>query len=180
MKITETSLSGVIIIDPVVYKDNRGYFLESFNESLLDVIKVKEFKQDNISCSHKNVVRGLHYQKAPHAQGKLVTVMRGSVMDVAVDIRESSPTYGQYISVILSEDNNRLLWLPEGIAHGFVSLEDNTVFHYKCTDVYNKESEASIKWDDTDLNIKWGCHNPIVSDKDQIAKSFKESKGSFN
>jgi dTDP-4-dehydrorhamnose 3,5-epimerase len=106
--------------------------------------------------------------------------MRGCVMDVAVDIRESSPTYGQYVSVILSEENNNLLWLPEGIAHGFISLADNTIFHYKCTDVYNKESEASIKWDDEDLNIKWGSHDPIVSDKDQLAKSFKESKGSFS
>jgi len=136
-----------------------------------------EFVQDNLSKSTKGVLRGLHYQKEPYAQGKLVQVVAGSVLDVAVDIRHDSKTFGQWVSVELSEKNKKQFWIPAGFAHGFVALEDNTIFSYKCTNLYNKESESAIIWDDTDLNIDWQLkkHNinkPIISEKDQKNVAF--------
>jgi dTDP-4-dehydrorhamnose 3,5-epimerase len=131
-----------------------------------------QFLQDNESCSHKGVLRGLHFQNPPHAQGKLVRVVKGRVLDVAVDIRKNSSTYGQYISVELSALNHEMLWIPEGFAHGFLSLDDDTIFQYKCTNNYNKESEGGLLWDDESLNINWGIENPIVSEKDMELISF--------
>ena len=133
----------------------------------------QNFVQDNESMSGKGVLRGLHFQKPPFTQGKLVRVMRGSVLDVAVDIRKNSSTYGQWASVVLSQENKWMYWVPPGFAHGFVTLEDHTIFFYKCTNVYNKESEGSISWNDPDLNIDWKITNPVLAEKDKEAPAFK-------
>ena len=130
------------------------------------------FVQDNESKSQKNVLRGLHFQKPPFAQAKLVRVIKGAVLDVAVDIRKDSPTYGEWESVELTEENKLMYWIPAGFAHGFLTLKDDTIFSYKCTNVYNKESEGSIKWDDSILNINWNIQNPIISEKDKKSPSF--------
>jgi dTDP-4-dehydrorhamnose 3,5-epimerase len=127
----------------------------------------------------KGVLRGLHFQNQPYAQGKLVRVMRGAVLDVAVDIRKASPTYGKWVSIVLTGENKYMYWIPDGFAHGFLTLEDDTVFFYKCTNVYNKASEGSIRWNDPDLNINWGIDNPILSDKDKVSPLFKDLKTSF-
>jgi dTDP-4-dehydrorhamnose 3,5-epimerase len=137
------------------------------------------FIQDNVSKSTAGVLRGLHFQKPPFAQGKLVSVLRGAVLDVAVDIRKKSKTYGQYFSLELSEANKTQLYIPQGFAHGFLTLEDNTIFSYKCTNLYDKSSENSIVWNDPDLNINWNVKNPIISEKDLIAPSFKELISDF-
>lgn len=173
MNIKETHLSGLLIIQPRVFPDERGYFFESFNAKTLknkglDV----SFVQDNISMSQKGVLRGIHFQKPPYAQGKLVQVLRGAVLDVAVDLRKNSPTYGEHYAHILSEENKTQLYVPEGFGHGFVTLEDNTLFSYKCTNFYNKKSEGSILWNDKNLGIDWQIKNPIISEKDKIAKPF--------
>lgn len=173
MNIKETHLSGLLIIQPRVFPDERGYFFESFNAKTLknkglDV----SFVQDNISMSQKGVLRGIHFQKPPYAQGKLVQVLRGAVLDVAVDLRKNSPTYGEHYAHILSEENKTQLFVPEGFGHGFVTLEDNTLFSYKCTNFYNKESEGSILWNDKNLGIDWQIKDPIISEKDKIAKPF--------
>jgi dTDP-4-dehydrorhamnose 3,5-epimerase len=180
MTITETKLPGLLVIDPKVFGDERGYFFESYNQKIfaeagLDV----EFLQDNESKSSKGVLRGLHFQAPPFEQGKLVRVARGAVMDVSVDIRKESATYGQWASFELSEYNKRMLWIPPGFAHGFVSLKDDTIFIYKCTGVYNRESEGSILWSDPDLAIDWGIDDPVVSDKDQQSTLFREFKSPF-
>ena len=173
MNIKETHLSGLLIIQPRVFPDERGYFFESFNAKTLknkglDV----SFVQDNISMSQKGVLRGIHFQKPPYAQGKLVQVLRGAVLDVAVDLRKNSPTYGEHYAHILSEENKTQLYVPEGFGHGFVTLEDNTLFSYKCTNFYNKKSEGSILWNDKNLGIDWQIKDPIISEKDKIAKPF--------
>ena len=175
MKIIKTSIEGLLIIKPDVFKDERGYFFESYNKERfakegLDM----NFVQDNESKSSKGVLRGLHFQKPPYAQGKLVRVVKGAVMDVAVDLRKDSPTYGKWESVILTEENKFQFWIPEGFAHGFVTLEDETIFNYKCTNVYNKESEGSILWNDPDINIDWNIDNPILSEKDKISPLLKD------
>lgn len=177
MKLTQTSISDVVIIEPAVYTDARGWFMESFNQGKfhaalqdLGLPVPNAFIQDNHSCSAKGVLRGLHFQRAPHAQGKLVRVVRGAAYDVAVDIRPGSATYLQWVGVELNTDNNRMLWIPEGFAHGFVSLEDNTHFLYKTTGYYNKESEGALHWNDPQLSIEWpGSENYIISDKDNEA-----------
>jgi dTDP-4-dehydrorhamnose 3,5-epimerase len=180
MEVEKLEIEGLLIIRPTVYEDDRGYFFEAFNAA-----KFKEaglevgFVQDNLSKSSKNVLRGLHFQNPPFAQGKLVSVIRGSVLDVAVDIRKNSPTYGQHYSIVLSEKNKIQFYLPPGFAHGFKTLEDNTVFSYKCTEGYNKDSEGSIKWNDKQLAIDWDTENPIVSEKDQISPSFQELNSQF-
>ena len=133
-----------------------------------------DFLQDNQSQSSKGVLRGLHFQNPPYAQGKLVSVIAGAVIDIAVDLRRKSKTYGSYFALELSEQNKTIFWIPPGFAHGFVSLQDNTIFSYKCTQVYNKHSEASIRWDDPDLAIDWKIQNPIISEKDRNAPFFKE------
>ena len=175
MKIEKTKIPDLYIIKPTVFEDNRGYFFESYNkESFLRNGIDQNFVQDNESKSAKGVLRGLHFQKPPFAQGKLVRVMRGAVLDVAVDLRKNSPTYGEWVSVELTNENKWMYWIPPGFAHGFVTLEDSTVFFYKCTNVYNKESEGSILWNDPDLNIDWKVKNPILSDKDIISPLFKD------
>lgn len=180
MELIKTSIDGLLIIKPDVFKDERGYFFESYNKERFAKAGLNmDFVQDNESKSDKGVLRGLHFQKPPYAQGKLVRVIKGSVMDVAVDLRKGSPTYGKWESVVLTEENKLQFWIPEGFAHGFVALEDNTIFNYKCTNVYNKESEGSILWNDPDINISWNIDNPILSEKDKISPLFKNFKSPF-
>lgn len=166
-KFSNTPIAGLLIVEPAVFKDERGFFLESYKESDfksngIDVV----FKQDNHSVSKKNVLRGLHFQLSPAGQGKLVRVIKGSVWDVAVDIRRSSNTFLKWHAVELSADNGAMLWIPEGFAHGFVSLSDDTHLVYKCTEEYNPRLDSGIKWDDSEINIRWPINNPLVSDKD--------------
>ena len=180
MELIKTSIDGLLIIKPDVFKDDRGYFYESYNKERFAKAGLNmDFVQDNESKSDKGVLRGLHFQKPPYAQGKLVRVIKGSVMDVAVDLRKGSPTYGKWESVVLTEENKLQFWIPEGFAHGFVALEDNTIFNYKCTNVYNKESEGSILWNDPDINISWNIDNPILSEKDKISPLFKNFETPF-
>ncbi len=175
MKIIETELKGLLIIEPVVFKDERGYFYESYNKKLFHEYDIKdEFIQDNQSLSQKNVIRGLHFQHPPYAQAKLVRVIKGSVLDVVVDIRKNSPTYGKTFSIELTEENFLMLYIPIGFAHGFATLQDNTIFAYKCSNSYNKLSEDTILWNDPTLNINWQVENPILSEKDKKGKLFKE------
>lgn len=175
MEIVKTKIPDLYIIKPRVFEDNRGYFFESYNKNafLLNGID-QNFVQDNESKSSKGVLRGLHFQSSPFAQGKLVRVMQGAVLDVAVDLRKASPTYGEWVAVELNHENKWMYWIPPGFAHGFITLEDNTVFFYKCTNVYNKESEGSILWNDPDLAIDWKIDNPILSEKDQESPLFKD------
>ena len=181
MNITKTDIEGLIIIEPQIFKDSRGAFFESWNAKKFKQLGISEdFVQDNQSVSSKGVLRGLHFQNPPYAQAKLVRVIEGSVLDVAVDLRKNSPTYGKHVSVILSEENNKSFFIPKGFAHGFLSLEDNTVFNYKCSDYYNKESEGSLLWNDEDLKIDWQIDNPLVSEKDLQADLFKNFKTKFN
>lgn len=180
MEIIKTEIPDLLIIKPVVFEDDRGYFFESYNrEKFVRAGIPYNFVQDNESKSQKGVLRGLHFQNPPYAQGKLVRVMKGAVLDVAVDIRKNSPTYGKWASIELSEQNKMMYWIPPGMAHGFVTLEDNTVFFYKCTNLYNKASEGSIRWDDPDLNIDWGIDNPILSPKDKEAPFFRDFISEF-
>ena len=180
MKFITTNIEGLLIIEPKVFKDNRGCFFESFQEKLFSQFGINaKFVQDNQSVSSKNVIRGLHLQAPPFAQGKLVRVVHGAALDIAVDIRKQSPTYGKHISVRLDTVKNTMFWIPEGFAHGFVTLEDNTIFNYKCTNVYNKESEGSILWNDPDINIEWNIENPILSEKDKLSPLFKEFETPF-
>lgn len=181
MKITKTPIEGLLIIEPVVFGDERGYFYESFNKEKFNeyVGEEVDFVQDNQSLSAKNIVRGLHFQNPPFSQGKLVRVIKGEVVDVAVDIRKNSPTYGEHFAINLSEENKKMFWIPEGFAHGFSSLKDDTIFAYKCTNYYHKESEDSLFWNDPQLNINWGVSNPIISEKDQEQKLIKNFKTKF-
>ena len=181
MKVTETPISNLLIVDPQVFEDDRGYFFESFNERKFSEILGIDitFVQDNESFSSEGVVRGLHFQNPPFAQGKLVRVIHGSALDVVVDIRKKSETYGKHYSVELSSTNKRMLWIPPGFAHGFLSKENDTIFSYKCTDFYNPESEGSILWNDPDLNINWKVDDPIVSNKDNNAPRFSTFVSQF-
>lgn len=174
MKILTTEIPGVLIIEPDVFKDQRGYFMELWNQKRfaatgLDV----NFVQDNLSYSTRGVLRGLHFQN-PNAQGKLVYVLQGEVFDVAVDIRVGSPTFKKWVGVILSSENKRQFYIPEGFAHGYCVLSETALFTYKCTDFFNPSAEAGIKWDDTDIGIDWPIRNPILSDKDQKNKYLQE------
>ena len=180
MKITQTPIESLLIIEPRIFQDKRGSFFETWNESLfrnngLDI----KFLQDNQSVSHKGVLRGLHFQNPPFEQGKLVRVIKGSVLDVAVDLRKGSNTYGKHFTIELTGNNNKMFWIPPGFAHGFLTLEDNTIFAYKCTNIYNKDSEGCILWNDQDLNIDCGNLNPIVSDKDQLGIRFSDFNSKF-
>ncbi len=180
MEIIKTDIQDLLIVKPRVFEDERGYFFESYNRDVFAANGIEnKFLQDNESKSKKGVLRGLHFQKPPYAQGKLVRVMKGSVLDVAVDIRKDSPTYGKWASIVLTDKNKFMYWVPPGFAHGFVTLEDDTVFFYKCTNVYNKESEGSIRWNDPDLNIDWGIEKPVLSDKDQVSPLFKDFVSPF-
>jgi len=180
MKIIETSLKGLLIIEPQVFKDERGYFYESYNQEKFLKVGVRDvFVQDNQSLSQKNVVRGLHFQHPPYAQAKLVRVIKGSVYDVVVDIRKDSPTYGQSFGIELTEENFLMLYVPIGFAHGFATLQDNTIFAYKCSAFYNKASEDTILWNDPTLNIDWKVQNPILSEKDKQGKLFQHFQSPF-
>jgi dTDP-4-dehydrorhamnose 3,5-epimerase len=174
MEVIKGNIDGLLIFQPRVFTDNRGYFFESFNQEKFNQLTGLDiqFCQDNESLSNKNVLRGLHFQKPPFAQGKLVRVISGKVLDVAVDIRKSSATYGKYQLVELSAENKKIFWIPPGFAHGFLVLEENTVFSYKCSNYYSPESEGTIKWNDEDLNIEWPISNPNVSEKDNVGEDF--------
>jgi dTDP-4-dehydrorhamnose 3,5-epimerase len=180
MQITKTKIEGLLIIQPNVFEDSRGYFYESYNKNTFKKLGLNiDFVQDNQSLSNKNVLRGLHFQSPPYSQGKLVRVIKGSVLDVALDIRKYSPTYGQHFSIVLSEKNKSLFWIPPGFAHGFLTLEDQTIFSYKCSGDYHQPSEHSILWNDKDLNINWEVTNPIISQKDEKGILFKNFKSPF-
>lgn len=178
MNIIKTEIEGIYIIEPQVFGDERGYFFESFNaerflaQTGIDVT----FVQDNESRSKRGVLRGLHFQRAPYAQAKLVRVVQGRVLDVAVDIRPESPTFGKYVATELSGDNHRQMFIPKGFAHGYVVLEDNTVFQYKCDEFYHPESEGGIAWNDPQIGIEWPLSESelILSDKDRNRPTLKE------
>lgn len=181
MTITESSIKGAFSIQPKVFGDNRGYFFESYSKRIFEEHGILDlFVQDNISCSQKGVLRGLHFQKEPYAQSKLVHVLKGSVLDVIVDIRKNSPTYGKHFSLLLSEENKKMLYVPTGCAHGFLTLEDHTIFHYKCGNYYRTEAEGSVRWNSMELNIDWGIENPILSEKDKIAPLFSDFETPFH
>ena len=174
MEFRKTSIEGLIEIKPRIFKDSRGYFFESYQQKLFQENGISEiFVQDNQSYSTKGVLRGLHLQKEPYAQGKLVRVVMGKVLDVAVDVRPGSPTFGQYESVILDAEQNNMFYVPPGFLHGFAALED-TIFSYKCTNTYHKESELGIRWNDPDINIDWGLSILWFSEKDQELPFLKE------
>jgi dTDP-4-dehydrorhamnose 3,5-epimerase len=182
IQIQTYSIDGLVLIHPQVHGDERGFFMESFKASQYKEWGIPEFfRQDNHSKSSKNVLRGLHFQAPPMDQGKLVRVIRGSVLDVAVDIRKKSPTYGQYVSVELSAQNHFIFWIPPGFAHGFLTLEDGTEFLYKVTNEFSKVDEGGILFSDEDLNINWGIdlNNSIVSEKDRILPRFKDFQSPF-
>lgn len=175
MKFTDTKIPDVKIIEPTVYEDERGFFFESFNHKKFEeaIGRKVTFVQDNHSKSSKGVLRGLHYQLPPHAQGKLVRVVQGEVFDVAVDIRKTSPTYGKWVAETLSAENKKQIWIPEGFAHGFLTLSETAEFLYKTTDYFAKESERCIRWDDQNINIDWLCNGmPILNQKDEAGVSL--------
>lgn len=177
MNIIETEIKGVFIIEPKVFSDSRGYFFESFSQREFDsAIGPVTFVQDNQSKSSYGVVRGLHFQKPPHAQAKLVRVVKGKVLDVAVDMRKDSPTFGKHVAVELSDENHRQVFIPKGFAHGFSVLSEEAVFQYKCDEYYAPESEAAIAWDDKDLNIDWKvpADDVVLSPKDKCHPTFNE------
>jgi dTDP-4-dehydrorhamnose 3,5-epimerase len=175
MEFIETPIKGLFVIQPKVFEDSRGYFFESYTQKSFEERNINaQFVQDNQSLSQKGVLRGLHFQAPPHAQGKLVRVLSGAVLDVALDIRKNSPTYGKHFSIELNEKNRTMLWIPEGFAHGFSTLEDNTIFVYKCTEYYNKASEGCIFWNDKDLQIDWKTENPQLSQKDLEGTAFRD------
>ena len=180
MKVTTTAIDGLLILEPKVFGDARGFFLESFNQKAFDAAVGSEvhFVQDNHSRSAKGVLRGLHYQLPPHAQGKLVRVVRGSVFDVAVDVRRSSPSFGQWVGVGLSEANHRQLWLPPGFAHGFIVTSDSADFLYKTTGFYEPHAERSVRWDDPRLAIAWpeAALPPTLSGKDAAAPLLDQAE----
>ncbi len=175
MEVIETHIKDLIIIKPKVFEDSRGYFFESYNEAVFKQHGIDaNFIQDNQSLSNTGVLRGLHFQSPPFAQGKLVRVIIGAVLDIAVDIRKNSPTYGQHVSIELTEENKTMFYIPPGFAHGFLTLRDNTIFSYKCTNLYNKASEGTVLWNDSNLNINWNIQNPLLSEKDIMGTPFKE------
>ncbi|OED38834.1 dTDP-4-dehydrorhamnose 3,5-epimerase [Flavobacteriaceae bacterium (ex Bugula neritina AB1)] len=178
MEVEETFLEGCFVIKPKVFEDKRGIFFESFNHKKFKELSGKQvnFVQDNQSTSTKGVLRGLHFQTGEYAQAKLVRVVQGEVLDVAVDLRQDSKTYGKYFSMILNDKEKHQLFIPRGFAHGFLVLSDNTIFSYKCDNYYNKESESGIRYNDPDLNIDWGFNSDQIrlSEKDQILPFFDE------
>ena len=175
MRFSNVEIEGLVVIDPRVFEDDRGYFFEAFNVEVFRKNGIHEvFVQDNESLSDKNVLRGLHFQNPPYSQAKLIRVVQGSVLDVAVDLRKDSKTYGHYYSIELSAENKKMFYIPAGFAHGFLTLEDNTIFSYKCSNLYNKDSEDALLWDDEDLKIHWNIENPILSEKDKGANKFNQ------
>lgn len=178
MTVEETNLEGCYIISPKVFKDERGLFLESFNQKTFSEKTgiTSSFVQDNLSKSSKNVLRGLHFQEGKYAQAKLVQVIKGKVLDVCVDIRKNSSTFGKHFSIILDETNKKQLYVPRGFAHGFIAMENDTVFSYKCDNYYNKDAESGIIFNDKTLNINWGIEEEkmIISNKDLILPAFEK------
>ena len=183
MNVIPTAIPEVVIIEPKVFGDNRGYFLESFSERDFSAqVREVKFVQDNESKSCYGVLRGLHFQKPPHAQSKLVRVVKGRVLDVAVDIRKGSPTFGKHVSVELSEENHRQFFIPRGFAHGFVVLSEEVVFQYKCDDFYAPQCEGAIAWNDPELGIDWGipAGDVILSEKDKNHPMLKDAEELFD
>jgi dTDP-4-dehydrorhamnose 3,5-epimerase len=180
LEIIKTNIEGLLVLKPKVFGDDRGYFFESYSQERFSKAGVSsEFIQDNISKSKKGTVRGLHYQIGKSTQGKLCQIIFGKVLDVAVDIRFGSPTYGKHFTFELSDENHAQLWIPPGFAHGFSVLSDVAIFSYKCTELYSKENERSIIYNDIDLNINWQVENPVVSEKDLMALPFKNIEKDF-
>ena len=180
MKVNETGFRDLYLIEPDVFADARGYFFESWNKERFTRHGLElDFVQDNESMSGANVLRGLHFQLPPWEQGKLVRIIRGSALDVVVDLRKNESTFGKNYKVVLSAEEKNLLWIPPGFAHGFLTLEDNTIFSYKCTQLYNRESEMALAWNDPDLAIDWGISEPIISEKDKSAGSFRNFNSPF-
>lgn len=180
METIELEIKGVFLIKPQIFGDQRGWFYETYNEERYKAAGITEtFVQDNQSFSQKNVVRGLHFQKPPFTQAKLVSVIQGKVLDVAVDLRKGSPTYGKYVSALLTSENHHQLFVPKGFAHGFSVLEDNTIFAYKCSALYNKASEGSIIFNDPDIGVDWQVEKPITSDKDKLGATLKDFVSPF-
>ena len=177
MKVLQTAIPGVVIFEPKVFGDARGFFLETYNAARYAEAGVPgPFVQDNLSRSVKGTLRGLHFQNAPHAQGKLVQCLAGAVWDVAVDIRKGSPTFGKWVGVELSADNRRQFWVPPGFAHGFCVLSESADFAYKCTALYAPASEGSVRWDDPQLGISWPVKQPLLSAKDAAAPLLKDAR----
>ena len=175
MEIESTKIADVMLIKPKVFGDQRGYFIETYQEERYAEYGIPSvFVQDNLSFSAKGVLRGLHWQ-SPHSQGKLVSVLQGEVFDVAVDIRPSSPTFGEWVGRFLSSENHHQMWVPPGLAHGFCVTSETALFSYKCTDLYFPKAEKCIRWDDVDLDIQWPAQSMIVSEKDQNGISFREA-----
>ncbi len=176
-KFIKAEIDGPVIIEPSVFGDDRGFFLEAYKRSEFAAAGIDvDFKQDNHSLSSRNVLRGLHYQKPPFGQGKLVRVIRGSVWDVAVDIRRSSPTFKKWVAVELSGDNKKMFYIPEGFAHGFVALTDDVHLLYKCTNEYSPKHDAGIIWNDPEINVKWPVNEPVLSAKDVILPLLKDAE----
>lgn len=180
LTITKTGFEGLLMLEPKVFGDTRGYFVETYNfQEWMGAGINCSFVQDNQSLSAKNTVRGLHFQRPPYAQAKLVRVIQGSVLDVVVDIRRNSPTYGKSFVTELSARNFAQLYIPVGFAHGFATLEDDTLFVYKCSDYYHPEAEDGLPWDDQDLGIPWNIEGPILSERDKKFRPFKEFDSPF-
>lgn len=183
MNVIKTDIEGVVIIEPKVFGDERGYFFESFSQPLFDkLVRPVKFVQDNESKSRYGVLRGLHFQKGQHAQSKLVRVVKGRVLDVAVDIRKGSPTFGKYVAVELTEDNHRQFFIPRGFAHGFSVLSEEAIFQYKCDNLYAPESEGSIIWNDPEIGIDWGlaAEDVVLSAKDMCHPTLKDAPELFD
>lgn len=179
MIIEQTNIPDLLLITPNVYADERGYFMESYNQKKTAVLIKEKFVQDNESVSKKDVLRGLHLQLPPYAQAKLVRVIKGSILDVAVDLRKDSKTFGQHFKHVLSGENKKQLFVPAGFAHGFLSLEDDTILNYKCSDYYHAKSEVSLLWNDPEFNIDWGIVDPILTEKDRLAEKFVTFENPF-
>jgi len=180
MQVQKTGFEGLLILQPKIFKDDRGAFQESWNATTFKQLGLPiTFVQDNQSVSHNNVLRGLHFQHPPHAQGKLVRVTRGRALDVVVDLRKDSKTFKKHYKIELSDEKANMLWIPAGFAHGFVALENDTVFQYKCDALYNPQTEDCLLWNDLSLGIDWEVENPIISDKDQEGKIFTALKNPF-
>ena len=177
MKVTPLSIPDVLLIEPQVFSDDRGFFFESFNQEKFEkaIGRKINFMQDNHSKSKRGVLRGLHYQLPPKAQGKIVRVIQGEAFDVAVDIRKSSPTFGKWVGEILSADNKKQMWIPEGFAHGFLVLSDTAEINYKTTDLYSRNDERAINWNDKNIGIKWPFKEVLLSDKDAAAQTFTKA-----
>jgi dTDP-4-dehydrorhamnose 3,5-epimerase len=176
----ETSIPDLWVIEPDVFGDHRGYFKETYNEAAFKALGLEvRFLQDNLSFSRRGILRGLHFQRDPFAQGKLVSVVEGEVLDVAVDIRLGSPTYGKHIAVLLSGENHKMFYVPPGFAHGFQVLSETCYFSYKCTQVYDRASEGGLMWNDPSLGIEWPDNNPTVSEKDRYYPDFESFQSPF-